>query len=218
MAAAFAISVNATLSILENSARVLRAMKVSTRCASFTSLAFNASSTESLNNESAPTTKINARKMETCINQCFTMISRVSRLRLLMSANVTFSLTQTDANIQCIARVRYDDKTVCEYKFTYELEEDNEVNIRIAVTTCPPTNYALVSIFSIILFTFFIGLIFILIYKVKIHLADKREFAKFEEDKGQTKYDFDSPLYKSPISKFENPQIERLSQNVFELK
>lgn len=58
-----------------------------------------------------------------------------------------------------------------------------------------------------------------MIYKVNIFLADKREFAKFEEDRAQTEYKFESPIYKSPVTTFLNPQSDRLSQNVvFELK
>lgn len=129
--------------------------------------------------------------------------------------------TPTDADIQCIARVRYDDDTVCEYKFTYELDEEADTNIRIADATCPPVNVAAYGILGVIIATLLIGFIIIMIIKVNIFLADKREFAKFEEErKAQTEYKFESPIYKSPVTTFRNPQrdSQRNSENAFELQ
>lgn len=49
--------------------------------------------------------------------------------------------------------------------------------------------------------------------KFNMFLADKREFAKFEEErKQQTEYKFESPIYKSPVTTFRNPQSGRESQ------
>lgn len=127
---------------------------------------------------------------------------------------------RADANIQCIARIRYNDDTICEYKFSYELEPENhETNILIADTTCPPINVGAYSIIGVIVATFLVGFIILMVIKFNMFLADKREFAKFEEErKAQTEYNFDSPIYKSPVSTFRNPQNDRESQNVFELQ
>lgn len=117
--------------------------------------------------------------------------------------------------------MRYDDDTVCEYKFTYELEERTETNIRIADATCPPVNVAAYGIVGIIIATFLLGLIILMFIKVNIFLAEKREFAKFEEERqAQTEYKFESPIYKSPVTTFRNPQSDsqRNSEIAFELK
>lgn len=118
--------------------------------------------------------------------------------------------------------MRYDDDTVCEYKFTYEQEEENgETNIQIADASCPPVNVAAYGILGIIVATLLIGFIIIMAIKVNLYLADKREFAKFEEERlARTQYNFESPIYKSPITTFRNPQSDsqRESQNVFEFK
>lgn len=117
--------------------------------------------------------------------------------------------------------MRYDDDTVCEYKFTYELELEGatETNIRIADASCPPVNVAALSIVGIIIATFVIGLVVLMVIKFNMFLADKREFAKFEEErKAQTEYKFESPIYKSPVTTFRNPQNDRESQNAFELQ
>jgi integrin beta 1 len=126
---------------------------------------------------------------------------------------------QTDAKIQCIARVRYSDDTVCEYKFTYDQEGNSETNILIANASCPPVNVAAYSIVGIIIATFLLGLIILMVIKFNMFMTDKREFAKFEEERQQqTEYKFESPIYKSPVTTFRNPQNDRESQNVFELK
>jgi integrin beta 1 len=119
--------------------------------------------------------------------------------------------------------VRFDDDTVCEYKFTYDGEGTDATNIAIANAPCPPVNVAAYSIVGIIIATFLLGLIILMVVKVNMTLADKREFAKFEEERKQhTEYICESPIYKSPITTFRNesyPQNGRESQNVFfELK
>jgi hypothetical protein len=128
-----------------------------------------------------------------------------------------YRLDRADANIQCIARVRYDDETVCEYKFTYDQEGD-ETNLSIADAKCPPVNVAAYSIIGIIIATFLLGFIILMVVKVNMYYADKREFAKFEEERLQTEYKYESPIYKSPVTIFRNPQSNRESQNAFELQ
>jgi Integrin beta cytoplasmic domain len=124
-----------------------------------------------------------------------------------------------DSRVRCIARVRYNDDVVCEYKFIYELDANGNTNIKIADTKCPPVNVAAYSILGIILATFLLGLLIMMIVKVNIFYADKREFAKFEaERKAETSYVYSSPIYKSPVSIFRNPLNERDSINTFELQ
>lgn len=77
---------------------------------------------------------------------------------------------------------------------------------------------AFISIIGIIIATFLLGLIIIMIIKVNMYLADKREFAKFEEERLQTEYKYESPIYKSPVTIFRNPQSNRESQSAFELQ
>jgi hypothetical protein len=116
--------------------------------------------------------------------------------------------------------VNYDEDTVCEYKFTYELDENRDTNLRIENKTCPPTNIAAISIIGVIIATFLIGLLVILLVKCNMYLADKREYAKFEKERLEhTQYLNQSPLYKSPISIYKNPNSpDKAPPNVFELK
>lgn len=72
------------------------------------------------------------------------------------------------------------------------------------------------SIIGIIIITFLLGLLVLLIVKFNIYIADKREYARFEEEQmKQTEYKFESPIYKSPVTEFRNPQRDNV--NDFEL-
>lgn len=147
-------------------------------------------------------------------------IFRVSweRFSHALLSNFTLSFGPTDAKIQCIARVRYDDETVCEYKFTYDQEGNYETSLSVQDTKCPPVNVAFISIIGIIITTFLLGLVVLMAIKAKMYIADKQEFAKFEEERLKTEYKYESPIYKSPITVFRNPQSNRESQNAFELQ
>lgn len=132
-------------------------------------------------------------------------------------SNFALSFEPADASIQCIARVRYDEETVCEYKFTYD-QKDSDTNLSIADTKCPPVNVAAFTVIGIIIATFLIGFLIMMVVKVNMYYADKREFAKFEEERLQTEYRYESPIYKSPVTIFRNPQKNRESLNDFELQ
>lgn len=55
--------------------------------------------------------------------------------------------------------------------------------------------------------TVLIGLVFLVIFKVKFFIEDRRMFKQFEkEQQNETAYEMWSPLYKSPISTFEVPK------------
>lgn len=121
----------------------------------------------------------------------------------------------SDSNIKCITRIKHKDST-CEYKFSYAIDQ-SETHLRIEDVVCPPVNVAQYSVIAIVIATFLIGLIFLGIYKIKITMADKREYARFEEERDKmTEYRYESPIYKSPVSKFENPMNK--NQNIFEMK
>lgn len=128
------------------------------------------------------------------------------------------NFSPSDDDIGCIARVRYDDDTPCEYKFTYNLNDDGESFLSIEDATCPPFNYAGFAIGSIVIATLIVGLVIIMFIKCSMYLSDKREYARFEESRQQTEYRFESPIYKSPITEFKNPQLENRPTSVFELQ
>uniref|UniRef100_A0A672JDX4 Integrin beta n=1 Tax=Salarias fasciatus TaxID=181472 RepID=A0A672JDX4_SALFA len=55
-----------------------------------------------------------------------------------------------------------------------------------------------------------IGLALLLIWKLLMIIHDRREFAKFEKEKMNAKWDTqENPIYKSPINQFQNPNYGR---------
>ncbi|PNI60938.1 ITGB1 isoform 18, partial [Pan troglodytes] len=55
-----------------------------------------------------------------------------------------------------------------------------------------------------------IGLALLLIWKLLMIIHDRREFAKFEKEKMNAKWDTqENPIYKSPINNFKNPNYGR---------
>lgn len=114
--------------------------------------------------------------------------------------------------------MRYDEDTVCEYKFTYDLE-NQETKIRIENAPCPPTNVAMLSIIGVIIATFLIGLLILCLCRLQMLWSDMKEYRAFEAERQKTEYKYESPLYKSPVSHFKNPHSpEHTPNNVFELK
>lgn len=94
----------------------------------------------------------------------------------------------------------------CDYHFAYVVNSESQSYLRILNGDCTKLNVATIT-WMIVLVTFLIGLMFIGLVKVHNVVQDKREFAKFEKERlNQTQYEFQSPLYRSPVSQYEMPQ------------
>lgn len=77
--------------------------------------------------------------------------------------------------------------------------------LKILDNRCTPVNFAGITL-TIVAATFLIGCLIILLVKVHNIVQDKREFARFDEErKNMTTYNFESPIYNSPIRKYELP-------------
>lgn len=112
----------------------------------------------------------------------------------------------SDASIQCLLRTTTKDGIKCDHHFTYEIDPKLQTTmLKIHDYRCTPVNYAGITL-SIVLATFLIGCLIILMIKVHNVIQDKREYAKFDEErKNNTTYVDESPLYKPPITTYELP-------------
>jgi protocadherin alpha len=107
-----------------------------------------------------------------------------------------------------------DDEVSCDYHFTYSVDEDQQTILKIQDIRCPPINEAGLYLGLTFLVTMILGLAMIMAYKIKITVDDRRAFAAFEEEqRNRTKYEMESPLYKSPITKFSMPEIDETQFN-----
>lgn len=116
-------------------------------------------------------------------------------------------------NITCITRLRHEkENALCEFKYSYDYNKDIPSQIYIKNDACPPVKYAQYSIIGIILATFLLGLVFLVVYKVKITIEDKREWSKFEEQK-KSELQMESPIYISPVTEYVVPENREFSLN-----
>uniref|UniRef100_A0A674AE56 Integrin beta n=1 Tax=Salmo trutta TaxID=8032 RepID=A0A674AE56_SALTR len=81
------------------------------------------------------------------------------------------------------------DANDCWFYYTYAVNNKTEKEVHVVETLdCPA------------------GLALLLIWKLLMIIHDRREFAKFEKEKMNAKWDTqENPIYKSPINKFQNP-------------
>lgn len=127
-----------------------------------------------------------------------------------------FASDISDSKIQCITRFTSSEGVQCDKRFTYEINDQSESSLRILIAECKK-GLSIGSVFGIgIMSTLLLGILLILLIKFVNYTRDKREFAKFEEDKNQnTEYALQSPLYNSPIRTYQMP-VE-LSGSAFEM-
>lgn len=123
----------------------------------------------------------------------------------------------SDASIQCLLRITTKDDIKCDHRFTYEIDLTKQTTmLKILNNRCTPVNVAGITIF-IVSATFLIGCLVILLVKIHNIIQDKREFAKFDEERrNMTKYNYESPIYNSPIRKYDIPNLiknEELEMN-----
>lgn len=78
--------------------------------------------------------------------------------------------------------------------------------LTIQINDCTPVNLIMMGGF-ISLFTFLIGLIFLLIYWCCLKAADAREYSKFEEQRKFATL-MESPIYKNPVVQYKVPKID----------
>lgn len=108
-------------------------------------------------------------------------------------------------NVTCITRMINDKNVTCQHTFSYEVN-DGRTLLRIVLSECTgAVNTAMVGGF-IVLGTLLLGLLILIVIKLRNDCKDKIEFARFEEEKIFTNYN-ESPIYNSPIRHYEVPQF-----------
>ncbi|XP_006638232.3 integrin beta-3a [Lepisosteus oculatus] len=112
-------------------------------------------------------------------------------------------LTNHDKNaVNCT----YKDENDCVERFQYyEDPSGKSVLYIVKEPDCPPGADILVVLLSVAGAILFIGLAALLIWKLLVTIHDRREFAKFEEERARAKWDTaNNPLYKGATSTFTN--------------
>lgn len=131
----------------------------------------------------------------------------------------------------CVVRLRSEQTTssstedahMCEHRFGYRVADDDNYDgggvrrishLRIVRQECGAPLSAAVVGAGIVLATFLLGFVALMGFKLVTVVQDRREFARFEKQLQQTKYEMGmSPLYRSPNRFYEVPLVVRNSTN-----
>ncbi|XP_044280590.1 integrin beta-1 isoform X1 [Varanus komodoensis] len=140
-------------------------------------------------------------KKETCEEECshFTLVQVEHREKLPQPG-------QYDALTHCKEK----DIDDCWFYFTYSVEANKAVVHVVKTPECPTGPDIIPIVAGVVAGIVLIGLALLLIWKLLMIIHDRREFAKFEKEKMNAKWDAqENPIYKSPINNFKNPNYGR---------
>uniref|UniRef100_A0A8B9L740 Integrin beta n=1 Tax=Astyanax mexicanus TaxID=7994 RepID=A0A8B9L740_ASTMX len=102
------------------------------------------------------------------------------------------------------------DANDCWFFFTYATKNDTAEVYVVKDPECPAGPDIIPIVAGLVAGIVLIGLALLLIWKLLMIIHDRREFAKFEKEKMNAKWDAqENPIYKSPINKFQNPSYGR---------
>ncbi|KAG9476468.1 hypothetical protein GDO78_003164, partial [Eleutherodactylus coqui] len=140
-------------------------------------------------------------KQKVCNNECFhfnyTMVD--SRDKLPQPG-------QADALTHCKEK----DADDCWFYFTYSVNANSEVHVHVVKDPeCPSGPDIIPIVAGVVAGIVLIGLALLLIWKLLMIIHDRREFAKFEKEKMNAKWDAgENPIYKSAVTTVVNPKYE----------
>uniref|UniRef100_A0A8C1MBM3 Integrin beta n=1 Tax=Cyprinus carpio TaxID=7962 RepID=A0A8C1MBM3_CYPCA len=98
----------------------------------------------------------------------------------------------------------------CWFFFTYTTKNDDNIDILVAEKReCPSAPDIIPIVAGVVAGIVLIGLALLLIWKLLMIIHDRREFAKFEKEKMNARWDTgDNPIYKSAVTTVVNPKYE----------
>ncbi|KAM4534859.1 integrin beta-3a [Fundulus diaphanus] len=134
-----------------------------------------------------------------CNRICKDEIKVVDKLKKKMEEKLDF---QEQNTVNC----SYKDENDCIVHFQYyEDKTGNSVLYVVKEPECPQGPDILVVLLSVAGAILLLGLVGLLIWKLMVTIHDRKEFAKFEEERAKAKWDTgNNPLYKGATSTFTN--------------
>ncbi|XP_048510673.1 integrin beta-nu isoform X2 [Athalia rosae] len=122
-------------------------------------------------------------------------------------STVMVDKVDTASNQYCFVRT-YADTTVCTIPYVYEFNEDNTVTLKIGPKDCrTPLPAAFVPGVAFLIVVL-LGIVALLIWKCCTALKDKKEYARFEEERKRTVYAMDeNPLFRPATTRFRVPSM-----------
>lgn len=97
----------------------------------------------------------------------------------------------------------------------YTIKSHQPTNLLIKDQACPAPNFAMIGFWATLIATLLIGLLGIIIWRICATFKDRREYALFEERVATMQFQEMSPIYKTPITRHNNPQfISKSKENI----
>ncbi|XP_017287388.1 integrin beta-1a isoform X1 [Kryptolebias marmoratus] len=142
-------------------------------------------------------------KKETCEKECSDF--------KLTKVKTRDKLPQTNDASYPVKNCKERDANDCWFYYTYSVNNNTEKVVHVVEEPECPTGPDIVPIVAgVVAGIVLIGLALLLIWKLLMIIHDRREFAKFEKEKMNAKWDTqENPIYKSPINQFQNPNYGR---------
>uniref|UniRef100_A0A3Q2YLE6 Integrin beta n=1 Tax=Hippocampus comes TaxID=109280 RepID=A0A3Q2YLE6_HIPCM len=139
---------------------------------------------------------------ETCERDCsyFNLIKVKDRDKLPQPNDASYPV------MHCKER----DANDCWFYYTYAVNNNTEKEVHVVETLdCPAGPEIIPIVAGVVTGIVLIGLALLLIWKLLTIIHDRREFAKFEKEKMNAKWDTgENPIYKSAVTTVVNPKYE----------
>lgn len=102
------------------------------------------------------------------------------------------------------------DANDCWFYFTFAINNNTEKEVHVVETLeCAAGPEIIPIVVGVVAGIVLIGLALLLIWKLLMIIHDRREFAKFEKEKMNAKWDTgENPIYKSAVTTVINPKYE----------
>ncbi|CAG5929129.1 unnamed protein product, partial [Menidia menidia] len=140
-------------------------------------------------------------KKDECERQCsyFKLIKVSERDMLPQPTDQSYPLSH------CKER----DANDCWFYFTYAIRNETKEVVVVEKLECPTGPDIIPIVAGVVAGIVMIGLALLLIWKLLMIIHDRREFAKFEKEKMNAKWDTgENPIYKSAVTTVVNPKYE----------
>ncbi|KAI4807025.1 hypothetical protein KUCAC02_017803 [Chaenocephalus aceratus] len=141
-------------------------------------------------------------KKETCERDCsyFNLIKVKEREKLPQPNDASYPV------MHCKER----DANDCWFYYTYAVNNNTQKEVHVVdILDCPAGPDIIPIVAGVVAGIVLIGLALLLIWKLLMIIHDRREFAKFEKEKMNAKWDTgENPIYKSAVTTVVNPKYE----------
>ncbi|XP_017784338.1 PREDICTED: integrin beta-PS-like [Nicrophorus vespilloides] len=117
-----------------------------------------------------------------------------------------------DSDFRKVCKLPIEQNCVMVFSYFYNDDKDISVDAESKMRCSKPIDI-LALVFGVILSTIIVGILTLVIWKLCTTIHDRREYAKFENERKQANWNRnDNPLFKTPVTRFENPTFNEMQK------